>query len=37
LSHGEALYALEMRQGWFRRHGIEPGAFVTHLPKPSRD
>jgi uncharacterized membrane protein (UPF0127 family) len=37
LSRGQALYALEMRQGWFRRHGIEPGVVVTGLPKPSRD
>jgi uncharacterized membrane protein (UPF0127 family) len=37
LSRGEALYALEMRQGWFRRHGIEPGVIVTQLPKPSRN
>jgi uncharacterized membrane protein (UPF0127 family) len=37
LSRGPALYALEMRQGWFRRHGIEPGVVVTGLPKPSRD
>jgi uncharacterized membrane protein (UPF0127 family) len=35
LSRGEALYALEMRQGWFRRHGITPGVVVTRLPKPS--
>lgn len=26
-SHGRALlYALEMNQGWFRRHGVAPGA-----------
>ena len=37
LSRGEALYALEMRQGWFRRHGIEPGVVVKRLPKPSRE
>jgi uncharacterized membrane protein (UPF0127 family) len=35
-SKGAALYALEMRQGWFRRHGIEPGAQVKGLPKPAK-
>jgi uncharacterized protein len=34
-STGAALYALEMRQGWFRRHGIERGAQIKGLPKPS--
>lgn len=36
-SSGAALYALEMRQGWFRRHGIGAGARVTGLPAPSRE
>ncbi|MEO8848134.1 MAG: DUF192 domain-containing protein [Casimicrobiaceae bacterium] len=35
LSKGMALYALEMRQGWFRRNGIEAGAQITGLPKAS--
>ncbi len=37
LSQGLALYALEMRQGWFKRNGIGPGARVTGLPKPSSE
>jgi uncharacterized membrane protein (UPF0127 family) len=37
LSHGVALYALEMRQGWFSRHGIEAGARVKGLPAASRE
>ncbi len=36
LSKGEALYALEMKQGWFARHGIAAGAKVAGLPKPSK-
>ena len=36
-SKGIALYALEMRQGWFRRHGIEAGARVKGLPAASRE
>ncbi len=35
LSKGLALYALEMKQGWFRQKGIVAGAKVTGLPKPS--
>jgi uncharacterized protein len=35
-SHGEALYALEMRQGWFRRHGVDSGVVVKGLPPASR-
>ena len=34
-SKGLALYALEMKQGWFRQKGISPGALVKGLPKPS--
>lgn len=34
-SRGLALYALEMRQGWFRQRGIGPGAVVKNLPPPS--
>ncbi len=36
LSHGDALYALEMRQGWFRRHGVDSGVLVKGLPPASR-
>ena len=32
-SFGPALYALEMEQGWFRRHGIASGASVKGLPR----
>ena len=31
-SRGEALYALEMRKGWFAERGVGPGARVTGLP-----
>ena len=31
-SRGEALYALEMRKGWFAERGVAPGARVTGLP-----
>ncbi len=34
-SRGAALYALEMRQGWFHRHGVDAGARIKGLPKPS--
>ena len=34
-SKGLALYALEMKQGWFRQNAIAPGAVVKRLPKPS--
>ena len=33
-SKGPALYALEMRKGWFAEHGIAPGAMVKGLPAP---
>jgi uncharacterized membrane protein (UPF0127 family) len=36
-SLGDALYALEMRQGWFLQKGIAAGATVTGLPKPAKD
>lgn len=32
-SLGPALHALEMEQGWFRRHDIRPGASVQGLPR----
>ena len=31
-SNGPALYALEMRKGWFAERGIGPGDRVTGLP-----
>ena len=31
-SKGPARYALEMRKGWFKEHGIAPGDRVTGLP-----
>lgn len=31
-SRGDALYALEMRKGWFAERGVGPGARVTGLP-----
>lgn len=33
-SQGPALYALEMRKGWFVERGISPGDPVAGLPKP---
>jgi len=35
-SNGPALYALEMRKGWFADKGLGPGARVTGLPPPAR-
>ena len=32
-----ALYALEVNQGWFAQHDIQPGARVEGLPGPSRE
>jgi uncharacterized protein len=32
-SRGPAVYALEMKQGWFRDKRIEPGAKVGGLPR----
>ncbi|MCC7325799.1 MAG: DUF192 domain-containing protein [Burkholderiales bacterium] len=34
-SRGPALYALEMRKGWFHERGIGPGARVSGLPPPA--
>lgn len=31
-SKGPALYALEMKKGWFAQRGIGPGALVKGLP-----
>jgi uncharacterized membrane protein (UPF0127 family) len=28
-----ATYAVEVNQGWFAKHGIEPGMTITGLPK----
>lgn len=33
-SKGPALYALEMKKGWFQERGIGPGAVVKGLPNP---
>jgi hypothetical protein len=32
-SKGPALYALEMKKGWFADRGIGPGAVVAGMPK----
>jgi uncharacterized membrane protein (UPF0127 family) len=32
-SSGAALYALEMRLGWFKQHGIGPGVKIEGLEK----
>ncbi len=32
-SRGSAKYALEMNQGWFKKHGIESGARVSGLDR----
>jgi uncharacterized protein len=32
-SKGPALYALEMKKGWFAERGIGPGAAVTGIPR----
>ena len=37
LSAGPALYALEMRKGWFAQKGIAAGATVTGLPAKARE
>ena len=31
-SHGPAMYALEMKKGWFAERGIVPGAVVKGIP-----
>jgi uncharacterized membrane protein (UPF0127 family) len=36
-SVGDALYALEMRQGWFTQKGIAAGTTITGLPKPAKE
>jgi len=35
-SKAPALYALEMRKGWFAERGIRPGDVVAGLPTPRR-
>ena len=35
-SRGPALYALEMRKGWFAERGIKAGDTVKGLPEPKR-
>ncbi|MDR2711047.1 MAG: DUF192 domain-containing protein [Burkholderiales bacterium] len=35
-SKGNALYALEMRKGWFAEHGINAGATIRGLPPPTK-
>ena len=35
-SRGSALYAVEMKQGWFRGKNVEPGAKVAGLPPAAR-
>jgi uncharacterized membrane protein (UPF0127 family) len=34
LSNGPAMYAIEMRKGWFAERGIRAGDRVTGLPSP---
>jgi uncharacterized membrane protein (UPF0127 family) len=36
LSQGPALYALEMRKGWFAERNLGRGVRVTGLPPPAR-
>jgi uncharacterized protein len=31
-SRGPAMYALEMKKGWFAERGIGPGAVVKGIP-----
>lgn len=35
-SKGPALYALEMKKGWFQERGIGPGAVVKGIPASKR-
>ena len=35
-SRGPALYAIEMRKGWFTERGIRSGDIVKGLPEPRR-
>jgi uncharacterized membrane protein (UPF0127 family) len=32
-----AMYALEVNQGWFARHGVKVGSSVEGVPPPSRN
>ncbi|MCL2871489.1 MAG: DUF192 domain-containing protein [Betaproteobacteria bacterium] len=36
-SQGDALYALEVREGWFTEQGIKAGATVKGLPPASKE
>jgi uncharacterized membrane protein (UPF0127 family) len=36
VSRGPALYAIEMRKGWFTERGIRSGDVVKGLPAPKR-
>ena len=36
-SRGRALYALEMRKGWFREHNVKAGDHVDGLPPASKE
>jgi uncharacterized protein len=36
MSRGPALYAIEMRKGWFTERGIRAGDTVIGLPEPKR-
>ena len=36
-SRGPALYALEMRKGWFRDHGVKAGDRIEGLPPASKE
>ena len=36
LSAGPAMYAIEMRKGWFAERGIKAGDRVSGLPPPAR-
>jgi uncharacterized membrane protein (UPF0127 family) len=36
MSRGPALYAIEMRRGWFTERGIKSGDVVTGLPQRKR-
>lgn len=35
-SQANALYAIEVKQGWFAAKGVGPGGRVTGLPPPAR-
>lgn len=35
-SRGYALYAVEMKQGWFAAKGVKPGDVVNGLPAPAK-